>query len=174
MVRRLARAARKSSRGQEGHTRARRGGERPRREIEWLFRLAEDSETRLRGYLDRGQVWVALAADGAIVGHVQAVRDPGGARWEVLTLAVAEQWRGVGIGRGLLEHAVAEARRAGAQRIELATATADIDNLRFYQRCGFRMSHVVRDAFTPDTGYPESVDIDGIPLRDQIWFDREL
>ncbi|MGW5570408.1 GNAT family N-acetyltransferase [Nocardia thailandica] len=146
----------------------------PRREIEWLFRLAEDSETRLRGYLDRGQVWVALAADGAVVGHVQAVRDPGGARWEVLTLAVAEQWRGVGIGRGLLEHAVAVAGRAGAQRIELATATADIGNLRFYQRCGFRMSHVVRDAFTPDTGYPESVDIDGIPLRDQIWFDREL
>ncbi|WP_405180934.1 GNAT family N-acetyltransferase [Nocardia sp. NBC_01377] len=146
----------------------------PRREIEWLFRQAEDSEARLRDYIDHGQVWVAVATDGEIVGHLQAVADPDGSRWEVLNTAVAEHQRGNGIGTRLLERAIQQARRAGARRIELATATADIGNLRFYQRCGFRMSHVIRDAFGPDTGYPEPTVIDGIPLRDQIWFDREL
>jgi hypothetical protein len=28
---------------------------------------------------------------------------------------------------------------------------------------------VERDAFTPQTGYPEPIDIDGIPLRDRVW-----
>ena len=56
----------------------------------------------------------------------------------------------------------------------LATATADIGNLRFYQRCGFRMDRVVRDAFTPETGYPEPIEIDGIPLRDRVWLDLSI
>lgn len=145
-----------------------------RRDIGWLFRLAEDSEVKLREYIDHGQVWVALAPDGEVLGHLQAVADPSGSSWEVLNTAVAEHRRGTGIGARLLERACREARRAGAHRVELATAAADIGNLRFYQRCGFRMSRVVRDAFGPDTGYPEPILIDGIPLRDQIWFDRAL
>jgi hypothetical protein len=47
----------------------------------------------------------------------------------------------------------------------LATAAADVGNLRFYQRCGFRMTRVVHDLFTPEAGYPPRMEIDGIPLR---------
>ena len=46
--------------------------------------------------------------------------------------------------------------------------------VRFYQRCGYRMLCVVRDAFIPATGYVTDELIDGIPLRDQIWFDLTL
>lgn len=145
-----------------------------RAELEWSFRLAEDSDAQLAAYLELGRVWVALDADGQVVGHLQAVAHNDGSIWEIVNTAVAENRRGVGIGRRLLDRAVDEARRAGAHRIELATATADIGNLRFYQRCGFRMTHIVRDAFTPETGYPDPIDIDGIPLRDQVWFDRDI
>jgi hypothetical protein len=55
----------------------------------------------------------------------------------------------------------------------VATAAADIDNLRFYQRHGFRLSAIERDAFTPATGYPE-IRIDGIDLRDRVWLDHDL
>jgi len=55
-----------------------------------------------------------------------------------------------------------------------APAAADIGNLRFYQRCGFRMERVVQDAFVPATGYPDPIEIDGIPLRDQVWFGMDL
>nr|WP_269781634.1 GNAT family N-acetyltransferase [Nocardia bovistercoris] len=136
--------------------------------------MAEDSEEKLREYIDQGRVWVALGTDGEVLGHLQAVSDRDGTSWEVLNTAVAEHRQGTGIGTRLLERVCREARQAGARRIELATATADIGNLRFYQRRGFRVSRVVRDAFGPDTGYPEPILIDGIPLRDQIWFDREL
>ena len=56
----------------------------------------------------------------------------------------------------------------------VATAAADIGNLRFYQRQGFRMRSVEPDAFTADTGYPDGIVIDGIPLRDRVWLARAL
>jgi GNAT superfamily N-acetyltransferase len=144
----------------------------PREDLRWSFRLAEDSEAALAGYLHRGVVWVARGEDGAVVGHLQATTE--GEEWEVVNTAVAEEWRDRGVGRRMLAHAVAEARRAGAIRVVLATAAADIGNLRFYQRCGFRMTRVVPDAFVPATGYPDPIEIDGIPLRDQVWFELAL
>jgi ribosomal protein S18 acetylase RimI-like enzyme len=143
-----------------------------RRELLTSFRLADDSEQRIAAYLPEGRIWVARA-DGALAGHAQAVPHGAGI-WEVTNIAVAEDRQGDGIGRALLERVADEARAAGIARIELATAAADTGAIRFYQRCGFRLLRVVRDAFVPATGYPDEVWIDGIPLRDQIWFDREL
>jgi hypothetical protein len=58
----------------------------------------------------------------------------------------------------LLVQAAVNLVMAGAvTTILVATAAADIGNLRFYQRQGFRMRSVERDAFTPATGYPGSV-----------------
>jgi GNAT superfamily N-acetyltransferase len=94
--------------------------------------------------------------------------------WEVTNTAVVEAVRGRGVGRRLLAHAVAEAARAGVGRVVLATAAADVGNLRFYQRCGFRMTHVVHDAFVPANGYPDDIVVDGIPMRDQVWFELRL
>ncbi len=56
----------------------------------------------------------------------------------------------------------------------VATAAADIDNLRFYRRQGFRMRVVERDAFTPASGHPPGIRIDGIELRDRVWLDCQL
>jgi GNAT superfamily N-acetyltransferase len=143
-----------------------------RQELVWSFRLAEDSEESLAGYLDDGRVWVARDPDGRVVGHLQAVAH--GDAWEIVNTAVAERRQGRGIGRRMIAHVVSQARDAGARRLVVATAAADIGNLRFYQRCGFRMERVVQDAFVPATGYPDPIEIDGIPLRDQVWFRMDL
>ena len=144
----------------------------PRADLLASFRLAEDSESALASYLDRGTVWVARDPDGSVAGHLQVVVH--GDAWEVLNTAVAEERQGTGIGRRLIEHAVAETRAAGVRRLVVATAAADVGNLRFYQRCGFRMERVVQDAFGPGSGYPDPIEIDGIPLRDQVWFGLDL
>jgi GNAT superfamily N-acetyltransferase len=143
------------------------------RDLEWSFRLAEDSDQQLDSYIDLGRMWVARSFAGEVVGHLQAVRREEGL-WEVVNTAVAEQARGQGVGRALLERAVVEARAEGAERVILATATADVGNLRFYQRCGFRMTRVVQDAFGAEQGYPPGIVIEGIPMRDQVWFERVL
>ena len=145
----------------------------PHRGLAWSFREAEDSERLLDAYIDLGRVWVAVTPAGETVAHLQAV-PRGDGLWEVTNTAVAESHRGQGIGRLLLRRAVDEARAAGATRMVLATATADLGNLRFYQRCGFRMTHVVHDAFGPAQGYPPGLEVDGIPLLDQVWFECAL
>ena len=89
-------------------------------------------------------------------------------------MAVREAQQGRGIGGHLLRAALALLASEDADVVRVATAAADIDNLRFYQRHGFRMLAVERDAFGSATGYPTAVDIDGIPLRDRVWLDRGL
>lgn len=143
------------------------------RDLDWSFREADDSEDLLDAYIDLGRLWLARAADGEVIGHLQAVpRDED--VWEVTNTAVVESQRGRGAGRALLERAVDEACACGASRLILATGAADVGNLRFYQRCGFRMTHVVPDVFTPANGYPPGLEVDGIPLLDQVWFERVL
>jgi GNAT superfamily N-acetyltransferase len=141
------------------------------RDLAWSFREAEDSDQLLDSYIDLGRLWVARTPDGQAVGHLQAVpREPD--LWEVTNTAVAKSERSQGIGRALLERSFDEARRAGVARVILATAAADVGTLRFYQRCGFRMTHVVPDAFDELHGYPPGIEIDGIPMLDQVWFER--
>ncbi len=63
---------------------------------------------------------------------------------ELRKMYLAATHRGRGLGRASLEHALAEARRLGAVRVTLETATALREALRLYERAGFR-----RLAFAP-------------------------
>jgi len=144
-----------------------------RTELRPLFALAEDSQRRLEAALGRGRILEVRDA-GAVVACLQLAGRPSAGEREVLTLAVAERRQGQGIGRALVERAVAECRTERARTLLVASAAADTGNLRFYQRLGFRMLRVERDAFTPSEGYAEGIEIDGIPLRDRVWLDMLL
>ncbi|WP_433665820.1 GNAT family N-acetyltransferase [Nocardia sp. CA-136227] len=145
-----------------------------REEIAWSFRMAEDSEPLLAGYIGRGRVWVARNASGDVVGHIQAAPETDESTWEIVNTAVVRPLRGSGVGRRMIDTVVAAATAAGVRRLEVATATADAGNLRFYQRCGFRMTRIVPDVFTAAAGYEDVVMVDGIRMLDQVWFAREL
>ena len=144
-----------------------------RAELRARFALAEDSEAQLDSYLDDGEVLVAVAGD-RIVGHLQLVEAAGGGRSEIKNMAVDPAHRRNGVGRLLVDAAVGRERARGRSTLLVATAAADIDNLRFYQRAGFRLRVVERDAFTPATGYPPHTLVDGIELRDRVWLELEI
>ena len=146
----------------------------PRDELRRLFELAEDSPVRLEASIDRGRVLVARDRDREPVAHLQLVPGAAPETVEIASLAVAPAHRLQGLGRRLVEHAVAACRAEGVRTITVATATADIGNLRFYQRCGFRVESVERDAFTAAHGYPPDLEADGIPVRDRISFSLAL
>lgn len=146
--------------------------EGPRAALTGLFELADDSPASVRSYRDRGRVLVAR--DGpAVIGHLQLIDGPHPGEAEVKSLAVCEDRQGAGVGRMLMERAMAICREERRSTLLVATAAASTRALRFYQLLGFRLLRIERDVFTPEAGYPE-IDIDGIRLRDQVWLSLAL
>jgi len=72
-----------------------------------------------------------------------------------------------------VEAAIARCRQRNGCKLIVSTAASDTGNLRFYQRQGFRMYRIVRDAFGPATGYAAGTLVDGIPLRDQVFLELD-
>ncbi|MGW3960065.1 GNAT family N-acetyltransferase [Amycolatopsis sp. NPDC005003] len=145
----------------------------PREVLRPLFELAEDSPVQLDSYLGDGRVLVAVRGD-TVIGHLQLVETGKPGEREIKNMAVREDHQGQGVGGALVNAAVELVTGERGTQLVVATAAADIGNLRFYQRQGFRMRSIERDAFTPATGYPAEIRIDGIELRDRVWLDRSL
>ena len=143
-----------------------------RERIRHLFDLADDSEMQVASYIDEGRVLVAWDGEKP-VGHLQLIPMSDG-EVELKSLAVVPDSQRAGLGRQLIDAAVEWATSDGYRRMLVSTGGADTGNLRFYQRCGFRLLSIERDAFTPETGYPDAMYIDGIELRDRVWLDRPL
>lgn len=138
-----------------------------------LFTLADDSQALIATYISHGEVLVARDCD-LVIGYLQILETEDAGVFELKSMAVTEKRQRGGIGQRLVGAALAYCRARNGHRLIVSTATADIGNLRFYQRQGFRMYKIVRDAFVPSTGYPERTLVDGIPLRDRVFFDLEL
>jgi predicted N-acetyltransferase YhbS len=144
-----------------------------RAELRGLFALAEDSAARLEEYLDAGRVLVARRG-GEVIGHLQLIRTVIPGELEISNMAVLADWQGRGVGAALVQAALELADAEDSSVLVVATAAADTGNLRFYQRQGFRMRAIERDAFTTATGYPEPIVIEGIELRDRVWLDLPI
>lgn len=141
--------------------------------LRFLFELAEDSALQLDSYIDMGEMLVAL--DGAqVIGHVQITAPGTDGELEIKNMAVIPSQQRRGIGRQLVAAALDLARSRHCRTVRVSTAAADTENLRFYQRCGFRMQSIEHDAFGPAQGYPEGALSDGIELRDRVWLAIEL
>lgn len=143
-------------------------------ELRDLFELADDSSDQIDDYIELGRVLVATDKGGEVVGHLQLLADTPTGSMEIRSIAVEERFRSRGIGSRLVEHALAVCRAEAARVVSVTTAMADIDNLRFYQRRGFRAASIAPDAFTPATGYRPAAAVDGIPMRDAIRFELVL
>jgi GNAT superfamily N-acetyltransferase len=145
----------------------------PRADLRWLFELAEDSTNELDAYIGAGRVLVALDGE-QIVAHLQITDTGNPSELEIKSMAVDPASRRRGVGRALLAAAVGVARAERRSSLLVATASADLGNLQFYQRFGFRMRSVERDAFTEAKGYEPSLEFCGIALRDRVWLDLAL
>ena len=143
----------------------------PREELRRLFAMAEDSTAQLDSYLHAGQVLVAVVGD-RVVGHLQLVETDDAQHSEIKNMAVEPSYRGRGVGRALIDAAIDLVLAQRRSMLVVATAAAGIDALRFYQRTGFRLRSVERDAFTAAEGYTPHLRLHGIELRDRVWLDR--
>jgi ribosomal protein S18 acetylase RimI-like enzyme len=84
---------------------------------------------------------------------------------------------GVGIGTELIEAVKAEARRSDCSRLWLITTNDNTPALRFYQRRGFHLAALHRNALKVSRLLkPEIplIGLDDIPLRDEIELEMTL
>jgi putative acetyltransferase len=92
--------------------------------------------------LDKGGHIFIVHADGVPVGCVALIAMGSGV-FELSKMAVAPGQRGLGIGRRLLSHAIAEAKAIGAKTLFLGSSTKLQDAVHLYESAGFR--HVPRE-----------------------------
>jgi GNAT superfamily N-acetyltransferase len=147
-----------------------------------ILRLADDLAD---SYVDLGDLWVY--GDQTAEGVVLTIPYGADGRWppeafgpgtvELRNVAVRADQQGQGVGRAMVEAVVGALRGDGRwTRAVVGTGTADPVTYVFYQRCGFRPHHVLRDVFTVENGYdPELLlEDNGLTHRDMLWFDLEL
>jgi ribosomal protein S18 acetylase RimI-like enzyme len=99
--------------------------------------------------------------DGAVLGYAK-LRNPlplpaHAHVLEINGLAVDPAATGRGIGRALVEAAVAEAERRGARKVTLRVLGTNAAARRIYARCGFVEEGVLRDEFLLDGQYVDDV-----------------
>lgn len=129
-----------------------------------LLLEADPAENLVRAYCNFG--WCIIGEqEGKVVG-VYVLVALSDTTVEIKNLAVAESFRGQGYGRQLLQHALAEALRRDFAFVEIGTGNSSLNQLAFYQKCGFRMQAIDPDFFRRN--YPEPIFENGIECRDMI------
>ena len=90
---------------------------------------------------------VACSGDGSVAGYLclSLVADEG----EVLDVAVAPAWRGQGVGRLLLERALADCRAHGVSAVHLEVRPSSAPAIALYETFGFVRTGV-RKRYYPD------------------------
>lgn len=111
----------------------------------------EDLRERFHGELERGHVLVVCLDDGAIVGCAGIHPTPAPRVWGLGTWLL-EPYRGRGIGRKLIEAAVAEAVREGARKLELEVFTDNVAAFALYRSAGFEVEGLRRDHYEREDG----------------------
>lgn len=132
--------------------------------------LAETSERALQWSLDHlVDAVYRMDDDGALVGAatVQWRADP----CEIMELAITAARQGQGLGKQFVGWLINDARRRGKHEMLVGTANASIQNIAFYQKCGFRMDHVRQDYFRY---YHEPYYENGIQVRDLLVFRYDI
>ena len=99
------------------------------------------SVDRLRREISPTETWSGFTlaqADWRIVGVSGSGRSAHhSATWELFVLYVEPDAQRQGIGRQLLSHAVADARRASALCVQAAVMPGNLPAMQFYESCGF-------------------------------------
>nr|WP_234405659.1 GNAT family N-acetyltransferase [Paenibacillus sp. IHBB 10380] len=129
-----------------------------------LLLLADPSKMLIDSYIDKGICYLAKHKSDIIGEFVLIHTHP--QTVEIVNIAVKETYQGQGIGRKLIIKAIEVAKQFKATSIEIGTGNSSIQQLRLYQKCGFRITGIDHDFFIRN--YEEEIFEDGIQCKDMI------
>ena len=132
-----------------------------------LLLLADEQEDMVDRYLERGTMYV-LEDDGVKAECV--VTDEGDGILELKNIAVKPDYQGKGYGKTLVDFLV---RTYKEQYTVLQVGTGDsASTIPFYEFCGFRRHHLVKNFFTDHYDHP--IYECGVQLVDMVYLQRRL
>jgi ribosomal protein S18 acetylase RimI-like enzyme len=129
-----------------------------------LLSEADESDDRIRTEMTApSRVSYRATVDGQLVGAAVMRWQPDES--ELVYIAVRTELRGQGHGKAIVAALLDEADRRAVASVVVGTANSSLDNIGFYQRCGFRMDEVRRDHFA----YVDPPVVErGIVMRDML------
>ena len=131
-----------------------------------LLLLADEQESMVDTYLEQGDMFVCM--DPGPVGEI-VVAELGGGIFEIKNLATAPQHHGKGYGRALIEFVI-EHYKDRCCLMMVGTGDSPL-TLPFYQKCGFREHHRIKNFYTDHYDHP--IFEAGIQLVDMVCLSRE-
>ncbi len=132
-----------------------------------LLLLADEQEDMIDRYLERGTMYVL--EDGGVRAEC-VVTDEGDGILELKNIAVEPDAQGRGYGKALIDFLI---RTYKEQYAVLQVGTGDSPStIPFYESCGFRRHHLVKNFFTDHYDHP--IYECGVPLVDMVYLQRVL
>lgn len=132
-----------------------------------LLLLADEQEDMIDRYLERGTMYV-LEDDGVKAECV--VTDEGDGVLELKNIAVESAFQGKGYGKVMVDFLI---QTYTGQYTVLQVGTGESPStIPFYESCGFRRHHLVKNFFTDHYNHP--IYECGVRLVDMVYLQREL
>ena len=132
-----------------------------------LLLLADEQENMIDRYLENGIMFV-LEDSGVKAACV--VTDEGAGVLEIKNIATMPEAQGKGYGKALIDFV---AQKYAGQFSTLQVGTGDSPlTIPFYEKCGFKRSHSVKNFFTDNYDHP--IFECGVQLVDMIYLRRAL
>ena len=132
-----------------------------------LLLLADEQEDMVDRYLERGTMYVL--EDGGVKAEC-VVTDERNDILELKNIAVEPDFQGKGYGKALIDFLI---ETYAGQYTVLQVGTGDSPStIPFYEACGFRRHHLVKNFFTDHYDHP--IYEGGVQLVDMVYLQREL
>ena len=132
-----------------------------------MLHKADEQESMIDRYLDRGSMY-ALFEDG--VRAVCVVTDEGGGILELKNLAVCPEYQRKGYGAAMIRF-LEERYRGQYGILQVGTGDSPL-TVPFYEACGFRRSHTVKNFFTEHYDHP--IYEAGVLLKDMVYLRKKM
>ena len=132
-----------------------------------LLLIADEQVSMIEKYLYRGEMFALYDDD---VKSVCVVTEEESGIYEIKNIVTVPKYQKKGYAKHLISYIADYYKESGKQ---LYVGTGDCPGiLKFYKKCGFFKSHVVKNFFTDNYDHPMYED--GIQLVDMVYLKREL
>lgn len=130
-----------------------------------LLLLGDEQESMVDRYLERGKMYVLL--DGDVKAQCVVTRESDKII-EIKNISVKPKFQRMGYAKHLIKFVENEYRDEFEY---LQAGTGDgTQNAKFYEKCGFKKSHIIKNFFTDN--YDRPIVENGILLQDMVYFKK--